>query len=77
MIAIADQVSRRSVPGERFAHLLRGLRRGGMVGDGDVHDVPPLMMVARPHLNGSVLVAVGHIQRKAKRYQRLSPTKSC
>lgn len=37
VIAVPDQVSRRSVPGERFAQLLSRPRCGGLVRDGDVH----------------------------------------
>jgi hypothetical protein len=43
VIAIPEEVSRCLVPGERFAQLLGGPRRGGMVGDGDVHDAPALV----------------------------------
>lgn len=43
VIAIPEEVSRGLVPGERFAQLLGGPRRGGMVGDGDVHDASALV----------------------------------
>ena len=43
MIAIPEEISRRFVPRKRLAQLLRGPRRGRMVGDGDVHDAPVLV----------------------------------
>src|SRR5215472_9998325 len=38
VVAVSDQVSRRSVPGNRFAQLLNRPRRGGMLRDGHMDD---------------------------------------
>jgi hypothetical protein len=43
IIAVSDQVSRRSVPGDCFAHLVNRPRRGGMLRDAHVYDAPALM----------------------------------
>src|SRR5215472_5496148 len=43
VIAVADQIARRSVPGECLPQLLNRPCRGGMLGDGYVHDASPLM----------------------------------
>jgi hypothetical protein len=43
MIAIADQVSRRVVPRERFAELLSGPHRRRMGSDRDAHDASTIV----------------------------------
>jgi hypothetical protein len=42
-IAISEEIARRIVPRKRLAKLLRGPRRGRMVGDTHVHDAPALV----------------------------------
>ena len=42
-VTIADEIAWRVVPRERLAELLRGPRRGRMVGDAYVNDAPALM----------------------------------
>ena len=43
MIAIAEQIARQFIPGERVAKLLHGPRGRGMLRDGDMHHAPAIM----------------------------------
>jgi hypothetical protein len=43
MIAIAEQIARRFIPGERIAKLLHGPRGSGMLRDVDMHNAPAIM----------------------------------
>ncbi len=64
MIAIADQVSRRVVPWERFSELLSGPRRRRMGGDRDAHDASTF--VRQDHqTNSRRHVAVGTTKKSA------------
>ena len=63
-VVIVQEIPWPVAQGERFAELLRGPRRRGMVGDRDVHDAPAFMR-EETSTNNSRHVVVGTTKKSA------------
>jgi len=65
MIAIAEEIARHFIPGERAAKLLHGPRGCGMLRDGDMQNAPAIMG-EQHRTNSSRHVTVGTTKKSAE-----------